>query len=312
MQIRNTSFESKGLKCSVTFYTPAQAASGDRYPAIVMAHGIGLTKEMGLPQFAERFVQAGFVVSLFDFRYLGASEGEPRGQILPAEQQEDYRNAITWTQLQSNVDPDRIGLWGFSYSGGHVLHLAAFDRRVKAVVAQMPAVNAFLNSRRLTSPFDLDGLTKLLSQDRIKRYQTGEVSYFPLVAPPGQPSFLATSDAFAWVESTKSASEGRWENRLTFESIEHCLYYEAIPHPEAIFPTPLCLIVGEKDFLAAPDLTAAVYAQAIEPKSFTILKGGHFGGFQGEGFEIASTTAVKWFEKYLKQVEVPVLQFAVA
>jgi hypothetical protein len=312
MQVRTTSFDSKGLKCSVTFYSPDKAASGDRYPAIVMAHGIGLIKEMGLPQFAERFVQAGFAVTLFDFRYLGASEGEPRGQVLPAEQQEDYRNAITWTQIQSEVDPDRIGLWGFSYSGGHVLHLAAFDPRVKAVVAQMPAVNAFLNSRRLTPPLQLDELTKLLSQDRIKRYQTGEVSYLPLVAPPGQPCFLATPDAFAWAEATKSASKGRWENRITFESIEHCLYYESVPHPEAIFPTPLCLIVGEKDFLAAPDLTAAVYAHAIEPKSFTILKGGHFDGFQGEGFEIASTTAVKWFERYLQQVKRPVLEFAVA
>ena len=312
MQSRDTTFNSKGLKCSVTFYTPDHVAPGDRYPAIVMAHGIGLTKEMGLPQFAERFVQAGFVVTLFDFRYLGASEGEPRGQMLPAEQHEDYRNAITWTQLQSEVDPDRIGLWGFSYSGGHVLHLAAFDRRVKAIVAQMPTVNAFLNSRRLTSPLALEEMTTLLSQDRIKRYQTGEVSYFPLVAPPGQPAFLATPDAFSWVESNKSASKGRWENRISFESIEHCLYYEPIPHIEAIFPTPLCLIVGEKDFLAAPDLTAAVYTQALEPKSFTILKGGHFDGFQGEGFEIASTTAVKWFEQYLKPVKAPVLEFAVA
>lgn len=298
---RKTSFESKGLKCSVTFYTPDQVASGDRFPAIVMANGIGLPKEMGLPPFAEFFVQAGFVVSLFDFRYLGASEGEPRGQTIPAEQQEDYRNVITWTQLQSEVDPERIGLWGFSYSGGHVLHLAAFDRRVKAIVAQMPTVNAFLNSRRLTSPLELEELTKMVSQDRIKRYQTGEVTYLPLVAPPGQPCFLATPDAFNWVESIKSASEGRWENRLTFESIENCLSYEPTPHLEAIFPTPLCLIVGEKDFLAPADLTAAVYARALEPKSLTILKGGHFDGFQGEGFEIASTTALRWFEKYLKQ-----------
>jgi uncharacterized protein len=312
MNIRTTCFISKGLKCSVLFYTPDNIAPGDRCPAIVMAHGIGLTKEMGLPQFAERFVQAGFVVTLFDFRYLGASEGEPRGQVLPAEQQEDYRNAITWTQLQPEVDPERIGLWGFSYSGGHVLHLAAFDRRVQAVVAQMPTVNTFLNSRRLTSPLELEGLTKLLSQDRVKRYQTGEVSYFPLVAPPGQPSFLATPDAFEWSESVKNASEGRWENRITFESIEHCLYYEPIPHLEAIFPTPLCLITGEKDFLAAPDLTAAAYVQAMEPKSFTILKGGHFDGFQGEGFKIASAVAVKWFEKYLKQVKATSLEIAVA
>jgi hypothetical protein len=301
MQRRTTSFESKGLHCSVTFYTPDQVASGERCPAIVMAHGIGLTKEMGLPQFAELFVQAGFVVSLFDYRYQGASEGEPRGQMLPTEQQEDFRNAITWTQLQSEVDPERIGLWGFSYSGGHALHLAAFDPRVKAIVAQMPTVNAFLISRRVASPLQLEELTKMVSLDRIKRYQTGQVSYLPLVAPPGEPCFLATPDAFHWVESNKSASEGRWENRISFESIEHCLYYEPAPHLEAIFPTPLCLITGENDFLSPADLTADVHARAMEPKSLTILKGGHFDGFQGEGFEIASTTALRWFEKYLKQ-----------
>ncbi|CAA9309409.1 hypothetical protein AVDCRST_MAG94-865 [uncultured Leptolyngbya sp.] len=298
---RKTSFESKGLNCSVTFYTPDKIASGDRCPAIVMAHGIGLTKEMGLPQFAEFFSQAGFAVSLFDYRYQGASDGEPRGQMFPTEQQEDFRNAITWTQLQNEVDPERIGLWGFSYSGGHALHLAAFDPRVKAIVAQMPTVNAFLISRRVASPLELEELTKIVSLDRIKRYQTGEVSYLPLVAPPGQPSFLATADAFTWVESTKSASEGRWENRISFESIEHCLYYEPIPHLEAIFPTPLCLITGEKDFLSPADLTADVHARAMEPKSLTILEGGHFDGFQGEGFKIASTTALRWFEKYLKQ-----------
>ncbi|WP_341529874.1 alpha/beta fold hydrolase [Nostoc sp. UHCC 0302] len=298
---RRTTFESKGLKCSVTFYTPDQVVSGNRFPAIVMAHGIGLTKEMGLPQFAEKFAQAGFVVSLFDYRYLGASEGEPRGQMLPTEQHEDFRNAITWTQLQSEVDPERIGLWGFSYSGGHALHLAAFDPRVKAIVAQMPTVNAFLISRRLVSPLQMEELTKMVSLDRIKRYQTKEVSYLPLVAPLGEPSFLATPDAFNWVESNKSASEGRWENRISFESIEHCLYYEPIPHIEAIFPTPLCLITGEKDFLSPADLTASVHARAMEPKSLTILKGGHFDGFQGEGFEIASSTQLYWFEKYLKQ-----------
>lgn len=126
------------------------------------------------------------------------------------------------------------------------------------------------------------------------------------------PVNLSTPDAFAWVESTMSARAGRWKNRITFESIEHSLYNEPIPSQEAIFSIPLCLIVGEKGFLAAPDFAVAVHGQAMEPKSFTVLKGGHFDGFPGEGFEISSTTAVKWFEKYLRQIETPVLQLAVA
>ncbi len=75
--------------------------------------------------------------------------------------------------------------------------------------------------------------------------------------------------------------------------MKYCLYYEPLPHLEAIFPTTLWLIVGDKDFLVSPDLTAAVYAGAMEPKSLTILKGGHFDGFQGEDFKIVSTTAAR-------------------
>ena len=74
-------FKSKGLNCSGLFYRPDNYSATDdvKLPAIAMAHGIGTTKEMGLPQFAERFADAGFAVLLFDFRNLGANEGTPRG-----------------------------------------------------------------------------------------------------------------------------------------------------------------------------------------------------------------------------------------
>ena len=76
-------FKSKGLNCSGLFYLPDNYSATEdvKLPAIAMAHGMGTTKEMGLPQYAERFADAGFAVLLFDFRNLGESEGTPRGQI---------------------------------------------------------------------------------------------------------------------------------------------------------------------------------------------------------------------------------------
>jgi uncharacterized protein len=139
-------FRSKSLNCSAIFYLPDNLSTKEKYPAIVMAYGIGSTKEMCLPQFAERFAAEGFAVLLFDYRNLGESEGIPRGQVFPEDQQEDYRNAITWIQQQPQIDPERIGAWGSSYSGGHVLHLSAFDRRIKCVVAQVPVVSGYLGS----------------------------------------------------------------------------------------------------------------------------------------------------------------------
>lgn len=143
-------FKRKGLNCSGLFYLPDNySATGDvKLPAIAMAHGMATTKEVGLPQFAERFADASFAVLIFDFRNLGQGEGSPRGQIFAEDQQEDHRNAITWPQLQSQIDPERIGVWGFSFSGGHVLQVAAFDRRIKCVVAQVPAPVETQFSRR--------------------------------------------------------------------------------------------------------------------------------------------------------------------
>ena len=189
-------FKSKGLNCSGLFYLPDNYSATDdvKLPAIAMAHGMGTTKEVGLPQFAERFADAGFAVLIFDFRNLGESEGTPRGQIFAEDQQEDYRNAITWLQLQPQIDPERIGVWGFSFSGGHVLQVAAFDRRIKCVVAQVPAVSGFLAAQRSNTPSDLYGVGMMLSQDRIRRYETGEVNYLPFVAPPGQQCFFPSSE----------------------------------------------------------------------------------------------------------------------
>jgi fermentation-respiration switch protein FrsA (DUF1100 family) len=293
-------FRSKGLNCSAIFYLPDNLSTKEKYPAIVMAHGIGSTKEMCLPQFAERFAAAGLAVLLFDYRNLGESEGIPRGQVFPEDQQEDYRNAITWIQQQPQIDPERIGAWGSSYSGGHVLHLSAFDRRIKCVVAQVPVVSGFSTAQRLSSPMELDAMRSMLTHDRIQRFQTGEVNYLPYFAPPGQPCLLATPDSIEYFEKNQGASEGRFENRITLESLEHYLCFEPTVHIDAISPTPLRIIVAEKDLLAPTDLAVTAHARANEPKSLIFLKGGHFEAYEGEGFETSSAAACQWFLQWLK------------
>jgi len=103
-----------------------------RVPTIVMAHGFSAVREMYLDRFAEAFAAAGLAAIVFDNRNFGASDGEPRQEIDPWQQVRDYRDAITHAQSLPETDPDRIGVWGSSYSGGHVLVLGAIDRRVSA------------------------------------------------------------------------------------------------------------------------------------------------------------------------------------
>jgi len=121
-------------------FTPEQADSSKKLPCLVMAHGWSALKEMDLPAFAEYFTSHLTITCLvYDNRGFGASdtkEGEPRHEIIPSVQQSDYSDAITYAQSLDEVDPEKIGIWGSSYSGGHVLFVGAVDRRVKAVLSQ--------------------------------------------------------------------------------------------------------------------------------------------------------------------------------
>ena len=110
-------------------------------PTVVMAHGFSALKEQYLDDFAKVFEKAGLATLVFDNRNFGASEGEPRQEIDPIQQVRDYRHAITFARTLPEVDRDRIGIWGTSYSGGHVLMVGAIDRRVKCVVSQVPTIN---------------------------------------------------------------------------------------------------------------------------------------------------------------------------
>jgi len=122
-------FDAAGVRLRGWLYLPDDATGP--VPAIVMAHGFSAVKEMYLDAYAEVFAEAGLAALVFDNRNFGASDGEPRQEIDPWAQVRDYRDAITWVRTRSEVDAERMGVWGSSYSGGHVLVLGAIDRRIK-------------------------------------------------------------------------------------------------------------------------------------------------------------------------------------
>lgn len=291
---RDVTFMSQGLECAGWYYIPKNE-NKDKHPAIVMAHGFTAVKEMGLDKFAEKFAEAGFVVLVFDYRYLGASQGEPRGQVFYFDQQQDYRNAITWVSLQKEVEPDHIGVWGTSDSGGHVLHLGAFDRRIKAVVAQVPTINA--NYQNLSAEAQARR-SAFYARNRMEEYKKGTVNYYPVVALEGQPACLTQKEAYEFfTEAAKQAPN--WRNQITMESLD--IYKEFAPATfiHLISPTPLLMIIGSEDILTHTKNEIEAFDRAGEPKKLVILQGGHFDFYRDPGFSEASTEAVKWFEQYL-------------
>jgi uncharacterized protein len=270
-----------------------------KLPTIVMAHGFSAVKEMYLDRFAEAFAAAGLSSMVFDNRNFGASDGEPRQEIDPWRQVRDYRDAITYAETLPETDPNRIGIWGSSYSGGHVLVVGAIDRRVKCVVSQVPLASGHDNARRLIRADNLAGVQGMFEQDRRARMAGKPPAMIPVVAEdPTAASALPTPDSCAWFTETARTRAPSWKNEVTLRSVEMFTEYEPASYVSFISPTPLLMVVALDDVLTVSDLALAAYEHALEPKKLIALSGGHFDAYVKD-FDAASKPAVDWFTQHL-------------
>jgi uncharacterized protein len=236
---------------------------------------------------------------VFDNRNFGASDGEPRQEIDPWDQVRDYRDAITYASTLPEVDADRIGIWGSSYSGGHVLVVAAIDRRVKAVVCQVPLISGHDNLRALVRADFIAGFRQLFDADRLARFRGEPPAMVPVVdADPLAPSALPTPDSWEWFTETGKSRAPAWRNEVTLRSVELFTEYEPGTYLPWISPTPLLMLVARGDHLVPAELAIAAFDTAHEPKKLVILPGGHFEAYT-IGFDAASGHARDWLTEQL-------------
>lgn len=269
------------------------------FPTVVMAHGFSAVKEMYLDKFAEAFAAAGIAAVVFDNRNFGASDGAIRQEIDPWQQVRDYRDAVTFAETLPETDAGRIGVWGSSYSGGHVLVVAAIDRRVKAVVSQVPLISGHANARRLVRADFVAGLHRAFEADRRARMRGEAPAMLPVVAEdPAAPSALPTPDSWTWFTETHALRAPSWRNEVTLRSVEMFTEYEPGSYVAHVSPTPLLMVVALGDHLTVADEALAAYERALHPKKLVTLKGGHFDAYVAD-FPGASDPATAWFAEHL-------------
>jgi fermentation-respiration switch protein FrsA (DUF1100 family) len=295
---QDVEFDAEGVTLRGWLYVP-DGASGP-VPAIVMAHGFSAVKEMYLDRFAEVFAEAGLAALVFDNRNFGASDGEPRQEIDPWAQVGDYRHAITYARTRPEVDRDRIGIWGSSYSGGHVLVVGATDPRVKCAVAQVPLISGHRNSRRLVRADFIASVEEAFDADREARFRGEAPAMIPVAdADPAAASALPTPDSWEWFSQTGESRAPSWRNEVTLRSVEMFWNYEPGAWIQWVSPSPLLMVVAEGDHLTVSDLAIEAFEQAREPKRLAILDGGHFDAYVA-GFDAASAAARDWFAEHLR------------
>jgi uncharacterized protein len=268
------------------------------WPAVVMAPGMSGVKEGSIMKYAEHFASGGFAVLAYDNINFGESGGEPRQEVDPALQRRGYRDAITFLSLRPAIDAEQIGVFGTSFSGGHVLEVAAHDRRVKCVVSQIPAISGFEAFRRGVRPDARAAVLRAQSEDRAGRFQ-GQAPALVKAVSDDPAEFCAMPGVAAFnyfMEQARIAPN--WRNELTLRSFDMYWGIDNAPFAPWISPTPLLMIVALGDQLAPPDLALEAYSRAKEPKKLVLLPGDHFSPYSDE-FALTGNEARDWFTRHL-------------
>jgi hypothetical protein len=140
-----------------------------------MVHGLSAVKE--------DFAAAGFVTLVLDYRFFGASQGEPRASCFPPSRSRMFAMLSHGWRAETKWIPNG-SVFGAAPLAEH-RHLHGHVRwRVKAVWAHVTAVASPM-ARQALNAARWEAIGALLLNDRRDRYRTGVVPYLPVVAPDG-------------------------------------------------------------------------------------------------------------------------------
>ncbi|MGQ0467639.1 MAG: alpha/beta hydrolase [Sporichthyaceae bacterium] len=276
-------FEVAGAPVAAWLYRPATTWA---VPCVVMAHGFGMTRECRLPAWAERFREAGLAVLLFDYRGFGASGGQPRQLLDVAAQRLDWAGAVAFARGLPGIDPERIALWGTSFSGGHVLHVGARDHRVAAIVAQVP----FTDGRASLagggpSPERVRHTARLMAdaaRDVARRRRGGPPLLVPVAGELGSRAVIAGPKAERTLRML--VPDGvQWRNEVNAGVVLQVLADRPGLDASRI-RCPLFVAVCEGDVVTPPEPAAAA-AAAAPGGELHVYPFSHFEAYVGNGFE---------------------------
>jgi dienelactone hydrolase len=286
------SFYSGGYKIAALLFVPDDLKQGEKRGSIVICHGYCGWKERHSPQTAIRLNEGGYVALAFDYRGFGESEG-PRWRLMPMEQVEDIRNAVTYLQTRPEVDPGKIGIWGGSFGGANVVYAAALDERVKCTLSRQGFGDGATWLNKLRRHYEWLDWLKELEEDRKERVLTGKsraVHPLEIMIPPPE-------SEEAWAESYKRYPE-RANIRIPLECAEAILEFKPEEVVHKISPRPILFISNSGDPLTPVSEQKSMYDKAKEPKKYFIIKTDkHYGG--PEIREQRTKVGLEWFKQWM-------------
>lgn len=266
-------------------------------PTVVMSHGFSATRAMGLPWFAESFAAAGYAVYLYDHRGLGESTGEPRNVVDPWAQTHDMWEVVDQLRVQPEVHPDRVALWGSSFSGGEAIVLGALHPEIKAVIANAPfagigdlvanpshAEQRFIAMRVAFDNSSLDVGLREIGPMAVVLDAGIESAVLP--QPESSEWFLAHGPGNGWV------------NSVTMMMTTTPPFDPGACSP-SLDGTALLMVVATNDEVASTAVALNTYERASGPKRLKMIEGHHFSGYEEPARKEAFDAMVEFLDEFL-------------
>lgn len=280
--------------------TLVRPEDGPLPPVVVMAHGFGARRTWGLPAFAEVFAEHGIAALAFDYRGFGDSTGGPRGAISSRRQRADYRAAIDYVREREDLDGEAVGLWGMSYSGGHVVALAA-DADVQAVVATVPFTDGLAVASHFLQRAGLSYASRLASAtlgDLLARALDRDPHYVPIVGEGEEFGVLAAPGAYrGYREMIPQEEREDWQNRTAAR------VFLEIPfnRPVAVAPAvdaPVFVLQATDDRIVPPETIDRLVTR-LDDVQRVRLPLGHFDAVTGPAADEVATRQARFLRSHL-------------
>ena len=302
--VLDVSFPSHGESCAAWHLVgEGDAFAGERgRPCVVMAHGFGGTKDSGLLPFAEAMAEAGLDVLLFDYRGFGESSGEPRQFAWPARHREDYRAAVEFARGLEDVDPERIVLWGTSWSGGHVVYVAAGDPRIAGVISQSPDLDGVATLRQIGRYAGIGHqlrLNRVGLQDAARMVRGQEPLMIGTVGRPGELAGMTTEES---VPGMQAIAGPTWRNEVTGRAVFAEWTNRATTQMDKV-RCPILVQIAVHDSVAPPAAARAAAWRAkgrVEVREYGCA---HFDIYLGEWRERAIADQLHFLNRHLTASE---------
>ncbi len=264
-------FYSNGRRLDADLHLPDDDNHGAPYPVVIPASGYQGLKVIHPERFARALAPRGYAVLAFDYRGFGLSEGE-RGRLVPQEWAEDVRAAVDRVHGEPELDVSRIALLGWGLGGGVVVHEAADDDRVRAVVCCNGIGDGWRSTRSMHDEATWQHVLASVAQDRVARTTWGRST----TTVPWDIVRLdrdAVTDGYVGAELYQAPGFG---SGVTWESADYLMRFSPESVVHKIAPRPLLVVHGEDNWLHRVEEAQSLYDKALEPKRLELLAGrGH-------------------------------------